>query len=85
MQVGTQVSGQIKELLVDFNSVVKRGQLIARIDSETFTYRVRQAEADFEAARAAVGRAQVAMLNATRDLDRSRELVAKNFASPGDA
>ncbi len=84
VQVGTQVSGQIKELFVDFNSVVKKGQLIARIDPETFTYRVRQAEADLEAARAAVGRAQVAMLNARRDLDRSRELVAKNFASPAD-
>jgi HlyD family secretion protein len=84
VQVGTQVSGQIKELLVDFNSVVKQGQLIARIDPETFMYRVRQAEADLEAARAAVGRAQVAMLNAKRDLDRSRELVAKNFASPAD-
>ncbi|MGE5338951.1 MAG: efflux RND transporter periplasmic adaptor subunit [Gemmatimonadota bacterium] len=84
VQVGTQVSGQIKELFVDFNSVVKQGQLIARIDPETFTYRVRQAEADLEAARAAVGRAQVAMLNAKRDLDRSRELVAKNFASPAD-
>ncbi|HRK57642.1 MAG TPA: biotin/lipoyl-binding protein, partial [Burkholderiaceae bacterium] len=43
VQVGTQVSGQIKELLVDFNSTVKRGQLIARIDPETFAYRVRQA------------------------------------------
>ncbi|MCX8005729.1 MAG: biotin/lipoyl-binding protein, partial [Burkholderiaceae bacterium] len=38
VQVGTQVSGQIKELLVDFNSPVKRGQLIARIDPETFEY-----------------------------------------------
>jgi len=84
VQVGTQVSGQIKELFVDFNSVVKEGQLIARIDPETFTYRVRQTEADLEAARAAVSRAQVAMLNAKRDLDRSQELVAKNFASPAD-
>lgn len=84
VQVGTQVSGQIKELFVDFNSVVTQGQLVARIDPETFIYRVRQAEADLEAARAAVGRAQVAMLNAKRDLERSQELVAKNFASPAD-
>ena len=36
VQVGTQVSGQIKELFVDFNSPVKKGELIARIDPETF-------------------------------------------------
>ncbi len=50
VQVGSQVSGQIKELFVDFNSPVKKGELIARIDPETFEYRVRQAEADLEAA-----------------------------------
>jgi HlyD family secretion protein len=55
VQVGSQVSGQIKEILVDFNSPVKENQLIARIDPETFQYRVRQAEADLEATRAAVG------------------------------
>ena len=51
VQVGSQVSGQIKEILVDFNSPVKENQLIARIDPETFQYRLRQAEADVEAAR----------------------------------
>jgi HlyD family secretion protein len=84
VQVGSQVSGQIKELFVDFNSPVKQGMLIARIDPETFQYRVRQAEADLEAARAAVGRAQVALIIADRDLKRSKELVARNFVSPAD-
>jgi len=84
VQVGTQVSGQIKELFVDFNSPVKAGQLIARIDPETFQYRVRQSEADLEAARSALGRAQVNLLNAQRDLERTRELVSKNFVSPAD-
>lgn len=84
VQVGSQVSGQIKELFVDFNSPVKQGMLIARIDPETFQYRVRQAEADLEAARSAVGRAEVARINAERDLKRSRELVARNFVSPAE-
>lgn len=84
VQVGTQVSGQIKELFVDFNSTVKRGQLVARIDPETFTYRVRQAEADMEAARSAVMRAQVSQVNAKRDLDRTQELVKRNFVSPAE-
>jgi len=84
VQVGTQVSGQVKELFVDFNSPVKAGQLIARIDPETFQYRVRQSEADLEAARSAMGRAQVSLLNARRELDRTRELVSKNFVSPAE-
>jgi HlyD family secretion protein len=84
VQVGTQVSGQVKELYVDFNTPVKKGQLIARIDPETFEYRVRQAQADAEAARAAIGRAQVSVANAQRELDRSKELVARNFVSPAE-
>jgi HlyD family secretion protein len=84
VQVGSQVSGQIKELFVDFNSPVKQGMLIARIDPETFQYRVRQAEADLEAARSAAGRAEVARINAERDLKRSKELVARNFVSPAE-
>src|SRR5688572_23175390 len=43
--VGTQVSGQIKELYVDFNSEVQAGQVIALIDPESFQYRVRQSQA----------------------------------------
>jgi HlyD family secretion protein len=84
VQVGTQVSGQIKELFADFNTPVKQGQLVARIDPETLQYRVRQSEADAEAARSALGRARVSMLNAQRDLARSKELVEKNFVSSAD-
>ena len=40
--VGSQVSGQIAEILADFNTEVKKGQLIARIDAQTFHYKVRQ-------------------------------------------
>ncbi len=84
VQVGTQVSGQILQLFVDFNSPVKQGELIARIDPETFTYRMRQAEADLESARSGVGRAQVAQIIADRDLKRTKELVARNFVSPAE-
>lgn len=84
VQVGTQVSGQIKELFVDFNSPVKKGELIARIDPETFQYRVRQAEADLEAARSSLNRASVSLANTLRDLNRTKELVARNFTSPAE-
>ncbi len=84
VQVGTQVSGQIKELFVDFNSPVKQGQLIARIDPETFQYRVRQAEADLEAGRSSLNRSQVALAIAKRDLERTKELVERKFTSPAE-
>ena len=91
VQVGSQVSGQIREILVDFNSAVKAGQLIARIDPETFQLRVRQAEADLEATRAAVAvqraevaRAKAALVDAQRDYERKKMLVEKNFISAAD-
>lgn len=91
VSVGSQVSGQIKELYADFNSPVKAGQLIARIDPETFQLRVRQAEADLESTRAsvAVQKAEVARVTATlmdaqRDLERKTMLVEKKFISAAD-
>lgn len=91
VQVGSQVSGQIKEILVDFNAPVKAGQLIARIDPETFQQKVRQAEADVDAARAAVNvqraqqlQAQVGQAEAQRDFDRKTLLVEKKFISPAE-
>jgi HlyD family secretion protein len=95
VQVGSQVSGQVKELFVDFNSEVKKGQIIARIDSDSFNLRVNQALADLEAARATVlsQRANVAALQAEvsrarvnsgeaeRELQRNKGLFEKNFVS----
>jgi len=91
VQVGSQISGQIREILVDFNSPVKAGQLVARIDPEIYQHRLRQAEADLEAMRSAVNvqralayQAQVNLAEARRDFDRKALLVAKNFISPAD-
>ncbi len=97
--VGTQVSGQIRDLLVDFNSEVKAGQLLAQIDPETFEYRLRSAQADVDAARATVAtaqanllaamtqvsRAQVDLTEAQRDLDRKLSLVEKQFIAQSEA
>ncbi|GAB3763703.1 hypothetical protein GCM10028796_17680 [Ramlibacter monticola] len=99
VSVGTQVSGQVKELLVDFNSEVKAGQLIATIDPETFEYRVRQAQADVDAAQAAVltaqanaaamraaaSRARVDFAEAQRDHERKKSLVEKAFIAQSEA
>lgn len=65
VQVGSQVSGQIKQLLADFNSQVKKGQLIARIDPEIFEAKVNQARADLE-------NSQASVLNQTANLERAR-------------
>src|SRR5213076_3512517 len=46
VQVGSQVSGQITQLSADFNSVVRQGDVIARIDPEIFEAKVNQANAD---------------------------------------
>jgi HlyD family secretion protein len=95
IQVGSQVSGQLKEVLVDFNSVVKKNQLIARIDPESFEYRVRQAQADVDAARAQVATQQaniaaqrafqsqieVSLADARRDFERKEQLAEKKFIS----
>lgn len=96
--VGSQVSGQLKEVLADYNAEVRKGQLIARIDPETFEYRVRQSQADVDAARAqvltaqanvaaaraAVSRAEVNLAEARRDRDRKQLLVERNFISAAD-
>jgi HlyD family secretion protein len=91
VQISSQISGQIKEILVDFNSAVKKGQLVARIDPETYQHRLHQAEADLDATRASVGvqraqayQAQVNFAEAQRDYDRKRSLVEKNFISPAE-
>jgi HlyD family secretion protein len=70
--VGTQVSGTIKNLYVDFNSRVTKGQLIALIDPEML-------EAQAAQARANVGKADAAFLDADRTLKRNRELFTKNL------
>jgi HlyD family secretion protein len=91
VQVSSQISGQIRDIFVDFNSTVKAGELIARIAPETYEHRVRQAEADLEAARATVAvqqaelyRAQVNLADAERDLERKQTLVDRNFISPAE-
>jgi HlyD family secretion protein len=95
VQVGSQISGQIKELYVDYNSPVKKGQLIARIDPQSFSLKVNQAVADVEAARATaltqrsnlaalqaqIARAKVLLGDAEREYNRNQMLFEKNFVS----
>ncbi|MGH7360784.1 MAG: efflux RND transporter periplasmic adaptor subunit [Candidatus Methylomirabilales bacterium] len=72
VQVGSQISGMVKHLSADFNSVVKRGQLIARIDPELFEARANQARASLESARAAVLNQQANRERAAADVENAR-------------
>jgi HlyD family secretion protein len=65
VEVGSQLSGQIEEINADFNDEVTAGDLLARIDPQTFQSRVEEAEASLEVARAQV---QVAQANVQRSL-----------------
>jgi HlyD family secretion protein len=77
VQVGSQVSGNIQKLFVDFNSIVKAGQIIAQIDPVVFQATVNQAEGDVANARAALDLAQV---NGTR----TEALFAKKNSAQSD-
>src|SRR3990167_8081944 len=72
VQVGSQVSGQIKELLADFNSVVKNGQVTAGIDQDIFGARVARASAELDAARAGVLNRQARAERARADVENAR-------------
>jgi HlyD family secretion protein len=98
VQVGSQVSGQIREILADFNSQVRRGQVIARLDPETFESRVAQVEADLRAAdsgaevargtltsrEAEAIKADLAVAEARRDLARKQRLIEQGFLSAAE-
>jgi len=98
VQVGSQISGQILEIRADFNTQVKKDQVIARIDPQSFELRVNQARADVDAAKSAVavatsglaaqraelGRVKVNLADAERDLGRKQMLVDKKFISPAE-
>jgi HlyD family secretion protein len=86
VEVGSQISGQIKEVLADFNSPVVRGQLIARIDPDIFQAKVAAAQADLEhaeasvsVARASIAKESATMESARRELDRKSELLRKQL------
>lgn len=84
VQVGSQVSGRISQISVDFNSPVKKGQIIARIDPLLFETALDQARANVFASNAAVDKARAQEADAARQLRRAGELFAKNLVAQAD-
>ena len=91
VEVGAQVSGQIIELLADFNSVVKKGQILAKLNPKQINAKIQQAEADLAIARANLSSAKAALLeaqvsqkDAERQLQRARDLYGRKLLAETD-
>lgn len=82
--VGTQVSGTIRNIHADFNSPVKKGELIAEIDPATFEAQAEQARANLLAAKANLEKSAVALIDTERTMNRSKELFSKDFIGRSD-
>src|SRR5450432_1119857 len=85
VQVGSQVSGRILKLFVDFNSTVKKGDLVAQIDPELFNAALAQSKANLLAAQASVAKDHVQVKDAERTFKRMKELRAQNLIAQSDA
>jgi HlyD family secretion protein len=82
--VGSQVSGKIKTLYADFNSVVTKGQVIAQIEPDPFKARVNQARATLRNARGNLGKAQADLDQHKIELKRALELRRQEFVPQSD-
>ena len=84
VQVGTQVSGRIAQLKVDFNSPVKKGDLIAKIDPQMFEASVEQARANYLEAKGNLAKSRAQALDTQRQLTRAKVLLKKELISQAD-
>ena len=84
VQVGTQVSGTIQKLFVDYNSPVKKGQLLAQIDPSILEAQVGQARANVLSAKANLEKSQVMLRDTKTTLERNKTLYTKNFIAKSD-
>jgi len=84
VQVGSQVSGTVDSLGADFNSRVKKDQVIARLETSTFDARLSQARANLVAARANVEKARATVSDTKQKYDRAKELSAQQLLPQSD-
>mgnify|MGYP000338950195 CR=1 FL=1 len=84
VQVGSQVSGRIERILIDFNSTVRKGDVIAQIDSSLFATQVAQAQANAKSAEAGLEKARVKVREMSRQVERLRDLDARKLLSASD-
>ena len=82
--VGTQVSGTITKIFVDYNSTVRKGHLIALVDPASLEAQAEQSRATLSAARANREKAEAALLDAKRAYERNKELFSRNLIARSD-
>jgi HlyD family secretion protein len=84
VQVGSQVSGTILELNADFNSIVRKGQIIARLDPSLFQTQVDSMRANMTSAQAEVQGAEIGLADSEVKLARAKQLVEKQLIPTTD-
>jgi HlyD family secretion protein len=84
VEVGTQVSGTIQEIYVDYNSPVKEGQLIAQLDPSVLRSQLVESRASLEVAEAGVGSASASLVDSERKLKRNKELYARKLIAKSE-
>ena len=82
--VGSQVSGTIAKLNADFNSKVKKGEIVAELDQARFAARVEETRANVSAAQANLAKSKVSLEDAERTLKRTKELKQRELVSQSE-
>jgi HlyD family secretion protein len=84
VQVGSQVSGRLQDIYVDYNSPVKKGQVIARLDPRLFEAEVKKARANYAQAEGTVVKAKATVTLNERQLERAERLGKEGLMSQSD-
>jgi HlyD family secretion protein len=84
VQVGTQISGTVQKLYADFNSTVKKGELIAKIDPQLFEATFEQAQANYEAAQGNLIKAEAQERDAGRQFEREKAMLDRKLVAQAD-
>ena len=84
VEVSSELSGTIRRVFVDYNSMVKAGQVVAELDTDKFMANLDSSRAKLNAARASVATAEVTVAEMTRQYARKRTLAATQYVSPQD-
>ncbi|GAB6280319.1 MAG: efflux RND transporter periplasmic adaptor subunit [Thermovirga sp.] len=84
VSIGAQVSGTIKKIHVDYNSVVTKGQMLAEIDPALMQASLKQSESSVLSAKASLAEARADLVEAKRTLDRNTELFAKDYIAESE-
>lgn len=84
VDVGTEISGTVEKVEADFNDRVSKGQILAVLDTEQLSARLRQSKANLTLAKASVKEADATVLETRSKLSRTKELAQKKLMSPED-